>query len=93
MKKEKKKKKVHPLCRGRDVLETEGLSPWGERHSVTVGNQMYVWSCSSRWFEERTSLVAGVWLGVAIRWNCVGFKLAPGFDYGVQVVDGINMHF
>ena len=26
-KKKKKKKKVHPLCRERDVLETEGLSP------------------------------------------------------------------
>ena len=38
--KKKKKKKVHPLCRGRDVLETEGLSPGGERHSVTLGNQM-----------------------------------------------------
>ena len=54
---------------------------------------MYVWGCCSGWFEVRTPLVLWVWLGVAVMWNCVGFKVTPGFDYGVQVVDGINMHF
>ena len=35
--------------------------------------------------------MAWVWLGVAIMWNCVGFKVAPSFYYGVQVVDGATV--
>ena len=85
----KKKKKKKTLQRA----ETEGLSPWGERHSVTVGTQMCGvvaqggLKCEPRWWR------VFIWLGVAIMWNCVGFKVTPGFDYGVQVVDGINMHY
>ena len=49
-KKKKKKKKVRPLRRGRDVLETEGLSPGGERHSVTLGSQKCGAVALSGWF-------------------------------------------
>ena len=41
--------------------------------------------CEPRWWR------GWVWLGVAIMWNCVGFKVAPSFYYGVQVVDGATV--